>query len=192
MRLIAAIIPLCLTVAVSAQDCTTGTASCAGSGVQVLANGVPGGDLDVTPDTELTIVGFAYVCEPEENEDLCGATSSYVNVTTPDGQTVAHDLGPICPGEWVFAEQIWTVTTPDMPVMVVNVEVGGQLACGTWQSDYVTEFIEVTSAYAQQCPGDKDGDGDADIDDLVTVMDWMDVLGVDALIDVIIHWGCEA
>ena len=91
----------------------------------------------------------------------------------------------------MYVTEEWQVSAQDLPVLVVSVETGGELACGQWESSYEIEYVVAASSFAEQCPGDKDGDGDADIDDLIAVMDWLDVMGVDALIDVIVNWGCE-
>jgi hypothetical protein len=160
--------------------------------MQVLAHSVPPGGVIVTPSTELTVVGVVYVCDRKDDDPVCGATESHVTITLPDGEVLEHQLGALCPGESQYVEETWMVSSQDMPVLVVTVEAGGQLACGEWESNYLTEIIPVMSSYAEQCPGDKDGDGDADVDDLMAVLEWIDVLGIDAVIDVIANWGCDA
>ena len=66
--------------------------------MQVLANQEPGGGIIVTPATVLTIAGGVYICEPvDELEEICGATSSYVRITLPSGESVLHDTARSAP-----------------------------------------------------------------------------------------------
>jgi hypothetical protein len=195
MRQLASLAVLAASLAL-AGDCDVDcNINAIGGSITALVDGVPAHDIDPIPvGTEVEYVAALFV--PENFDDLvfCGIEDGFVTLTLPDGTTAGVAVGAVCPGKSTAATPVpYTVTAADVPVAQAQAFWQGFFFNGQFGTvDLGFAFFVVASPFASECPGDKDGDGDADVDDLLTVVTWYDMFGVDALLEVLTHWGCDA